>query len=467
MRNLAALALAPLAAVAPQDNDPAPERLIPTLVTSFGGSQSEAVTAAACDGDTLWIAGRTHSEDGPVPAREGVHGFVVRIDTVTGDLLLAVPIEAGVPRDVASGVAGSITVCGGTDDSDAFFVRLTSDGSVVQQESFGGPVARADAVAVHRDGSFAVAYLVERAPAEDNADPSSPRKSTQGSDRQARVRLYNKDGALLADVDVSDTLGRPGPTVDLLSLDGGDYLAASTVSRNDWIGKIFWANAGDVRAEFAVGPEEGAWLRRIGSDGSLLATRSLREDGMLELGAGLRDLKQSQRPQHVLARAPDGSILVVGCGPTRDPLASTSTFVGRYTPDLNSRTGHFELASDYNAVNDIAVDARSRVLLAGSTRDDAFPLTADAHWTGPVGDERDLLHEDGALLILSADLAHIEHATRLGGLGNREYAAALAVLADGRVAVTGSTDSQDLPTTHGAIHHGRWDAFLYVFPAGG
>jgi len=128
--------------------------------------------------------------------------------------------------------------------------------------------------------------------------------------------------------------------------------------------------------------------------------------------------------------------------------------------------------SGHDAAYAVALDDQGRVLVAGLTRSEDFPVT-----TGVVGESHTGGESDVFVLLLSTDLSTVLASTYIGGsdhegedftthpyfqMGN--WGPALALDAGGEILLTGATMSADFPVTTGAyqtIHNTLYeDAFL-------
>lgn len=172
-----------------------------------------------------------------------------------------------------------------------------------------------------------------------------------------------------------------------------------------------------------------------------------------------------------LALGPDGAVYVAGSTTSTDfpvtpgvvqparagdaAIALSDAFVARLTPDGDG------LALDYatylgggrdDVPRALAVDDAGRAWVAGTTTSLDFPLQ-DALQTAYAGPIRDL-EGDAFVARLSADAAALDVATYLGGAQD-DGATGLALDAEGRVYVAGSTMSPDFPTTAGAYQAQR------------
>jgi len=106
----------------------------------------------------------------------------------------------------------------------------------------------------------------------------------------------------------------------------------------------------------------------------------------------------------------------------------------------------------------LSLDSRGNVYIAFRVWDDVIPASADAFQSQGGG------ADDGALVVLSADLQRLLYATYLAG--SREDSARItAIGADDTIHVSGETRSTDLPTVRAwqAKNAGDSDVFLMKF----
>ncbi|HYI67434.1 MAG TPA: S-layer homology domain-containing protein [Candidatus Limnocylindrales bacterium] len=165
-----------------------------------------------------------------------------------------------------------------------------------------------------------------------------------------------------------------------------------------------------------------------------------------------------------VAAGPDGSAYVAGFTASAD-LPTTSAhqadYAGgdcfAYPPCPDAFIAHLTPggALDYltylgghqtDRAWDIAIDSSRRAVVTGNTISADFP-TEDPLQPAFKGGAAT---GDAFVAKLSADGSSLVYSTYLGGLGN-EYAAGLALGTDGRVSITGYTDSADFPTTDGSF----------------
>jgi hypothetical protein len=137
--------------------------------------------------------------------------------------------------------------------------------------------------------------------------------------------------------------------------------------------------------------------------------------------------------------------------PFRSGLVGLDVYVAKLSPDGALVYATYLGGTGDETATALAVDTQGRVYLAGGTTSSDFPTTAGA-LNGFRGGG--LLQSDGFLVRLSADGATIQYATYLGGTGD-DAVNALALDARGRVYLTGSTASDDFPTTAGAFQTAR------------
>jgi hypothetical protein len=128
-----------------------------------------------------------------------------------------------------------------------------------------------------------------------------------------------------------------------------------------------------------------------------------------------------------------------------------------------------ELASTYiggngpDIADGIAIDSSGNVFVTGSTDSQDYPTTAGA--IDESYNPNPSIPQYGDIFVskLSNDLTSLTASTFLGG-SSEDIAYGIAIDSSGNVFVTGSTDSQDYPTTAGAIDrtHGPFDQVVFV-----
>jgi uncharacterized protein (TIGR03437 family) len=114
-----------------------------------------------------------------------------------------------------------------------------------------------------------------------------------------------------------------------------------------------------------------------------------------------------------------------------DPVIQYVTYVGRATLDVLTRVG---------------TDAAGNVYLTGSTRDPSFPISPGAYNANPAG------ASTGNVIVakLNPEGTGISYITQFGG-ADRDYGVGLAVDSSGNVYLAGTAESNNFPTTPGAL----------------
>jgi hypothetical protein len=180
----------------------------------------------------------------------------------------------------------------------------------------------------------------------------------------------------------------------------------------------------------------------------------------------------------VVAMGADGSAIVAGN--TSSPGFPTTP--GAYDTSYNGRGDIFvtRLSADgtallwatflggtgHDAARGVALGAEGSPTVTGQTWSADFPATPGAYDTSYNGGG---YREDVFVARLSADGTALRWATFLGGTDD-DYVQGIAVEADGRATVAGSTISADFPTTPGAYdtsHNGYGDTFVTRLSADG
>ncbi|MEO0424756.1 MAG: SBBP repeat-containing protein [Pseudomonadota bacterium] len=148
-----------------------------------------------------------------------------------------------------------------------------------------------------------------------------------------------------------------------------------------------------------------------------------------------------------------------------DQLASFvgDAFIAKYSPQ-----GALEFATCFGGEErdngrDVALAEDGSLHVVGFTRSNEFPVTADAYQGELAG------NYDVHVTHLSPDATEILSSTYLGGT-NYEFAQQIRLLADGSRLVSGTTGSDDFPTTFGAFQRdfgGNEDGYLARVSADG
>lgn len=130
---------------------------------------------------------------------------------------------------------------------------------------------------------------------------------------------------------------------------------------------------------------------------------------------------------------------------------NADAFVAKLAPDGASLVWATYLGGSGDepppAAPGLFVDPARRVFVAGTTSSDDFPTTADAVQAARAGDPGTT---DAFVALLDPTGAQLLYGSYLGGSGNEE-GRSVVLDAQGRIALAGISESDDLPTTPGAF----------------
>jgi len=133
-------------------------------------------------------------------------------------------------------------------------------------------------------------------------------------------------------------------------------------------------------------------------------------------------------------------------------------FVARLSPDGSALLASTYLGGDqFDAVEDLALDAGGLAVVTGWTYSADFPVTAGAFQASRVGTA-----QDAFVSKLAADGGSLVFSTFLGG-GDLDEGFGIALEASGGIVIAGRTDSADFPATGGvydSTFSGSFDAFV-------
>jgi F5/8 type C domain/Beta-propeller repeat len=260
-----------------------------------------------------------------------------------------------------------------------------------------------------------------------------------------------------------------------------NYVRAAGVSSNAAFGEVIYRNlwpgidgrvastTSGLEYTFDVSPRSDPAAIRLRYDGATAVSLDSSGDLIIESSAG----RFVDRAPVVTQQLDEGRIQV----PCRFVLKQgeigfeLAAYDNRYplTIDPTLEYSTYLGGSGFDAGNAIAVDATGAAYVAGVTKYLDFPATPggfDPTWNGGTGNQP----SDAFVGKLDAAGDRFEYVTFLGGSGNDE-ALGVAVDAAGQVYVTGSTESDDFPTTTGAFrtaigisHH---DGFVTKLDADG
>jgi len=139
---------------------------------------------------------------------------------------------------------------------------------------------------------------------------------------------------------------------------------------------------------------------------------------------------------------------------------SDDLFIAKLDPSLsNLLYCTFLGGSDSDRLSQIHLNQDGSLYVTGTTNSADFPTTTGAYCETSAGGR------DGFLVKLNAQGSDLEYATLFGG-SDDDWASGLAIDGQGRVCITGSTRSEDLPVTLGANRtslSGSSDAYALRF----
>lgn len=170
--------------------------------------------------------------------------------------------------------------------------------------------------------------------------------------------------------------------------------------------------------------------------------------------------RQNEFSEHRLTLLDDGSQLVTGVTSSPDFPASDGAFqsalpgkragfVARLTPDgRRFAFATFLGASREGSLFMPSLDPAGNIYLAGHTTSTDFPVTSDALRRNYGGED------DGVFAILSRDGTKLLYGSYFGGSGPDMFRS-LALGENGAVYLIGSTASDDIPITPGAVEPTR------------
>ena len=213
-----------------------------------------------------------------------------------------------------------------------------------------------------------------------------------------------------------------------------------------------------------LGTREDAFVAKLNPDGSALVYATYIGGSALdEAGAICVD---ASGDVFIAGRAYSDDFPVTS-GAYQTTKVGSSFFVAKLNPSGSALLYATFLGSGtYEATYALlSVDASGSAYLVGATYADDFPTTEGAYKTTYGGDAADAFVSK-----LDAAGTALVYSTYIGG-SSTDRAEAIAVDANGRAYVVGSTNSTDFPTTAGAYQTtmagGDRDAFVTVVNAGG
>jgi hypothetical protein len=290
--------------------------------------------------------------------------------------------------------------------------------------------------------------------------------SAANGNYEAFVAELSPDGTSLV---YSTYLGGSGGDIgSTVALDGGGdaYVVGNTSSTD------FPVTANAFQSSLATGATSNVFVSELTADGQSLLYSTYLGGGGTDLGFGIAvDANQnayvtgettsgSPTPFPTTSSAfqstlnsPYGNGFVARIDTTASGASSLvySTFLGGTT----SGTWYWDQGTS------IAVDANKNVYVVGMASSLDFPITsATAYQTrGNVNGSAYLTRIDTTQ---SGSLGLI-YSTYLGGTGNTDQAASVALDSAGKVYLTGGTGSSDFPVTTNAVNSGAGKAFIAKF----
>ncbi|MGA2297359.1 MAG: SBBP repeat-containing protein, partial [FCB group bacterium] len=166
-----------------------------------------------------------------------------------------------------------------------------------------------------------------------------------------------------------------------------------------------------------------------------------------------------------------GNIFITGCSWSKNFPVTKGTFQTNLRGDYNTfisklnSTGTALIYSTYiggsycDEALGITIDLNGNAYITGNIQSDDFPVTKGAFQTTRAG------YSDANITKLSADGKNLIFSTYFGG-GYNDMAQNIALDSSGNIYITGSTGSDNFPTTIGAfqtIYHGNNDVFVTKF----
>jgi hypothetical protein len=436
----------------------------PTLAfsTYLGGSATDSGEGIAIDSaGNAYITGDTASANFPVTAGAfqtalaspfEVDAFVTKMNS-TGTALIYSTYFGGANRDrgndIAVDAAGNAYITGltesgdlpttpgafrttpvGTDEFDAFAMKLNATGTALVYSTYLGPVIGIG-ITVDSTGN---AYIAGQA----NGDyPTTPgaAQTVPGGSSDAFVTKLNSTGTALV---YSTLLGGSG-------FDFANEIAIDSAGNAYVTGQAeagFPITPGAFQTSFNGGPFD-AFVTKLNSTGSALVYSIFLGGSGNDSGNGI---VVNASGNAFVTGSSDSPNFPVTAGAFQTVKADGTDAI---VTELNT-TGTALVYSTYLGGNgsdvaaDIALDTAGNASLVGITGSSDFPTTADAVQSASAG------NNDAFITRLNATGTALVFSTYLGGI-NAEGARSVAVDSTGSIYVTGVTFSPNFPTTPGAF----------------
>ncbi|MEQ1948056.1 MAG: SBBP repeat-containing protein [Bryobacteraceae bacterium] len=226
----------------------------------------------------------------------------------------------------------------------------------------------------------------------------------------------------------------------------------------------YYGNGQQLEYDFNIAPGADASKIRIRFDGA--DNLRLTSSGDLQLTLGSRDITQ-QAPVSYQINA-NGQRVPVASSYLLAADGNVALKLGAYDKsralvvDPVITYARYLFGSKADVVNAITHDANGNVYIAGHTFSTDFYVQGDYYDIGNRGGQDAWAQK---IVPNAPDGNYVPYTTYYGGVSN-DIAKAIAVDASGRIYITGTTTSTDLPTTSGAYEDtntGAVDAFIAVF----
>ena len=454
----------------------------PTLAfsTFLGGTANDRGDGIAIDSaGNAYITGSTFSTDFPVtpgafqPARAAFNAdaFVTKMNS-TGTALIYSTYFGGSNRDhgldIALDGAGNAYVTGltdspdlpitpgafrstivGSDENDAFAMKLNAAGTALVYSTYLGPLA-GSGIATDSGGN---AYITGQA----NADyPTTPGafQTVSGGNSEAFVTKLNPTGTALV---YSTFLGGSG-------FDSAADIAIDAVGNAYVIGSAgpgFPVTPGAFQTLFNGGGND-TFVTKLNAAGTALVYSTFLGGSGIENGSGIAI---NATGNAYATGSTDSPNFPVTAGAFQSMKgAGLDAFVTELSTAGNALAYSTYLGGDgIDFAADIAVDTAGNASVVGLTGSTDFPTTADAIQSEYAG------NNDAFITRLNAAGTDLVFSTYLGGSTSGEAGLSVAIDAAGSVYLTGPTSSADFPITPGAfqtVFGGSSDGFVakIVFP---
>ena len=448
----------------------------PLVYSTYLGGNSYAYALTPDGAGGVVVAGNTSSYNFPTTGGAfqrnnggGEDVFISRLNA-DGSTLIYSTYLGGNRSESANALApdgtGGVVVAGSTNGNfpttdgafdrshngayDAFIARLNADGNTLIYSTYLGGNGADCALALTPDdagGVVVVGYNVGgNFPTTDGAYQMDYRGGREGF-----ITRLNDDGSALI---YSTYLG--GSSHDnaiALTTDGaGEVIVTGYTFSSD-----FTTTLGAYQRSFGGGPAD-VIIVRLNTAGSVIYSTYLGGNGNEQANGIIPDGTGGV----VVAGSTDGNFPTTDGAFDRSHNGNYDAFIARMNAEGSALIYSTYLGGNgYDFTFALTPDGAEEVVVAGYTRSSNFPTTEGAYQERFGGGGRDAfiarlnLPEQGQSALI--------YSTYLGRSGD-ELAYALAPDGEGGVVVTGSTNSQNFPTSVGAYQRdfggGYWNAFI-------